>query len=164
MARPRLPSYLKVVRGTVQKCRMNEAEPAPGRARPSPPPHLSEAEKVAWHEVALLADQLRVLAATDALGLESAAGALSDLRAARASLALPLVLIGDDGTPVIVAKAGERSYGSGPLRRARPEIADIADAERRLGTWLARFGLSPADRSRVSAAPPDIANPFANIG
>ena len=36
--------------------------------------------------------------------------------------------------------------------RARPEVAMISDADRRVATWLARFGLTPADRSRVSAS------------
>jgi phage terminase small subunit len=34
--------------------------------------------------------------------------------------------------------------------RARPEVAMIADADRRIMMWMSKFGLTPADRSRVS--------------
>jgi len=50
------------------------------------------------------------------------------------------------------------------MRRSRPEIADIADADRRFCMWLSRFGMTPADRSRVSAAMPESGNPFAELG
>jgi hypothetical protein len=48
--------------------------------------------------------------------------------------------------------------------RVRPEVAMIADADRRLMAWLARFGLSPADRSRVSEIVGTQPNPFLRFG
>lgn len=164
MARPRLPSYLKVVRGTSRKHRENLAEPKPARERPSPPSHLSDRGKAAWAEAVLLTDRMGVLTEADSFALEGMAETLAGLRTAHASLALPLTMTDEDGTVTTVAEGGERYYWSGPLRRQRPEISDIAELERRLAMWLSRFGLSPADRSRVSAAPADPSNPFAKLG
>jgi len=37
----------------------------------------------------------------------------------------------------------------GKMLRARPELALLGDIDRRLLSLLARFGMTPADRSRV---------------
>jgi phage terminase small subunit len=163
MARPRKPTHLKIVTGTLRRDRTNPHEPAPVRARlSSPPGHLSELGCAAWTEAAKIAADLGVLTGADALALEGLAEALADLRAARSSLASPLKFDGK-----IVAEAAERFYWtlgkSGPMRRPRPELAAISDADRRVSVWLARFGFSPADRSKVTAASGEPANPFAAL-
>jgi hypothetical protein len=103
-----------------------------------------------------------VLTGADTLALEGLAEALADLRAARSSLASRLEFDGK-----IVAETGSRFYWtvgkSGPMRRPRPELAAISDADRRVSVWLARFGFSPADRSKVTAASGEPANPFAAL-
>ncbi len=150
---PRKPDHLKIVAGTAQPCRMNRKAPKPKRTRPEPPPHLNKAAAQAWRELAALTDGMGVLTDADIAGLEGAAEALADLREARASLAQPLVIDTAAG-PVTVAKAGERFYWTHSkdtsLRRARPELAAISDADRRFLAWLTRFGGTPADRARVS--------------
>lgn len=48
----------------------------------------------------------------------------------------------------------KRKTAIGPRKimwRAYPEVAMIADLDRRFAMWLAKVGLTPADRSRVSA-------------
>lgn len=164
MARPRTPTHLKLVRGTARPDRTPASEPKPRRERPSPPSHLSDRGKAAWAEVALLTDRMGVLTEADLIALEGLAETVADLRAARASLATPMISTNAKGEQTTIAKAGERYYWSGPMRRSRPELSDIADLERRLALWCSRFGLSPADRSRVSAAPAEEFNPFANLG
>jgi len=74
--------------------------------------------------------------------------------------------MGAKGIEEELAAGGVRYYWSGSLRRPRPELADISDAERRLWIGLARFGMSPSDRTRVSAALLDAKakNPFAKLG
>jgi len=49
--------------------------------------------------------------------------------------------------------------------RAYPEVAMIADLDRRFAMWLAKVGLTPADRSRVSAVGSDQkeADPWSRI-
>src|SRR5688572_3218304 len=41
----------------------------------------------------------------------------------------------------------------GEMIRARPEVALLADVDRRLLVLLGRFGLTPADRSKVVSHP-----------
>ena len=175
--RPRKPTHLKVVAGTAQPCRTNQAEPAPQTGVPDAPPHLSERAAAAWAQLSVVVDEMGVLTRSDPVALEMLCNAYVDLLEARASLARPLILsvtvLAEDGgeiqaPPSVMAEAGERYYWTmgkaGPMRRSRPEIADIADAERRVAMWLAKFGLTPADRSRVSAAPKVGANPFSDLG
>src|SRR5215217_4279536 len=164
MARPRKPTIVKEISGTARKHRMNAAEPKPGAASFDPPAHLSDAAKQAWREVSGITERMGVLTEADPVALEGFAGALADLRKARAAFDRPLV-VSRDGETVTLADGGERYYttdgAGGPMRRARPELADIADADRRLLGWVQRFGLSPADRSRVSASQkPSEASPW----
>lgn len=37
------------------------------------------------------------------------------------------------------------------MYRPYPEVAIISDADRRFGFWLGKVGMTPADRSKVSA-------------
>ena len=163
MARPRKPTHLKIVTGTLRRDRTNANEPTPRRTRPKPPAHLSDFGRAAWTEIAAIADTLGVLTAGDVLALEGLAEAVGDLRAARASLAEALVYEG-----ATVAEGGARFYwtsgAGGPMRRPRPELAAIADADRRVCSWVARFGLSPSDRSKVTAAPPGGCQPVRGAG
>jgi P27 family predicted phage terminase small subunit len=154
VARPRKPDHLKLVSGTAQPCRINANAPKPKRERPSPPAHLSDRAKSGWAEAVLIADRMGVLTEADGLAMEALAETIADIRAARASLMKPLFIEGAEGKKIKVSAAGERYYWTfgkgGPMRRARPEIADISDADRRLSAWMSKFGMTPADRSRVS--------------
>ena len=159
MARPRKPTHLKIVAGTAQPCRTNSAEPKPARERPSPPAHLSDRAKVAWGAVSILLDRMGVLTEADTLALEGLCSAYADLVDARAALKLAVPY--GEGE---LAAAGSLTYitegKAGPMIRTRPEMAVIADADRRVAMWLSKFGLTPADRSRVSAGNPAEDSPW----
>jgi P27 family predicted phage terminase small subunit len=104
-----------------------------------------------------------ILTRADVIAVEGLCESYSDLLAARDSLKQDIV----HGT-VIVAKGGSLTYTttgkSGIMVRNRPEVALIGDADRRVSMWLAKFGLTPADRSRVSAnVDPGAADPFADF-
>lgn len=167
------PTVLKLISGTAQPCRTNKSEPEAKRGIPPAPKHLSSRGLQAWPHISALLNDMGVLAISDPIGLEGLCEAYADLTAARDSLNKPLTvrMLSEAGEmeDIEVAAGGERYYWthgkSGPMRRARPELSDIADADRRLMTWVARFGLTPADRARVStgAAPAADANPFASI-
>lgn len=45
--------------------------------------------------------------------------------------------------------------GGGTMVRAHPAVAMVSDTERRLRSWFSEFGLTPAARMRVMAAPTD---------
>lgn len=172
MARPRKPTHLKVVAGTDQPCRTNKKEPKPRRERPSPPAHLSDKAKTAWGAAAVILDRMGVLTEADGFALEGLCEALADLHQARSSLARPIIgrrLDKETGEENVwtIAEAGELRYVSfgkdGVMVRQRPEVAMIADADRRVSMWLAKFGLTPADRSRVSSSKDDGDDPFGGL-
>lgn len=163
MARPRKPTHLKLVTGTAQKCRINENEPRLKRERPSPPDHISDKAKTAWGIVCLLLDEMGVLARADVLAVEGLCEAYAEMREARESLKQE-IKVGNE----VIAAAGSLTYvtegKSGFMIRSRPEVAMINEADRRIAMWLAKFGLSPADRSRVSAnVDPGASDPFAEF-
>ena len=153
MARPRTPTALKLVKGTAQPCRINKHEPKPLRAIPSPPAHLSDRAKTAWGAVGVLLDRMGVITEADGMVLEGLCEAYAELVDARAAL----------------RERGGTSYESttekgGTMYRSYPEVAQIADADRRFGFWLSKVGLTPADRSKVSAiAEKDNKDPWADL-
>lgn len=173
MANPRKPTALKLVQGNPGKRALNPAEPKPARALPSPPDHISIRARNAWGRVATMLDRMGVLTEADGLALERLCECYADILEARESLALPIEVEERDprdrrdvdGLPVMVtrqvAEGGSLTYitygKSGPMLRSRPELALIADADRRFRGYLSDFGLTPAARSKVSATDPGAA-------
>lgn len=118
---------------------MNPTAPKPKKARPAPPAHLSIKAKTVWGEVSAVVYNMGVLTVADGMALEGLCEAYADLRSARAALQERGAL-----TYETVTTSG------GVMFRAHPEVAMAADADRRFMNWLSKFGLTPADRSRVS--------------
>jgi P27 family predicted phage terminase small subunit len=112
------------------------------------PEGLDEEHQRSWERHAALLTGMKVLTVADGLALESMVRAHVELRRLQAEVAqLP---------------AFERS-DSGLLKR-HPGISAIADYDGRYLSWLTRFGLTPADRSRVSASTDgNEDNPWAKI-
>jgi P27 family predicted phage terminase small subunit len=173
MARPTIPTRLKIIKGTAKKCRLNPNEPKPARTIPSAPAHLSDHAKVVWGSVSTILDRMGVLTEADAIALEALCETVADLRAARQSLRLPVKLQykNADGEAVeeVVAEGGHQTYltigKSGAMQRNRSEMALIADADRRLIAWCAKFGMTAADRAKVSSlGEEEDTNPFAEFG
>lgn len=149
MGRPRTPTALKIVKGTAQKCRTNMAEPKPDRGIPDCPEHLSDLAREVWPAVAAMLDKMGILTVADEYALAELCETYAELRKARATLK-------ERGAQSYVTTnaAGELMY------RAFPEVAIIADADRRMRNWLASFGLTPADRSKVSTREKENENPW----
>lgn len=155
--RPRTPTALKDLRRTARADRANAAEP---RSDPvtilEPIRGLSVNERRAWVELSALVNPTRVATAADLTAFRlmvEAVGVLADLRASLRKAKGALVYT-------------ERTK-SGPQLRQRPEIALIEKYQKLAMYHLARWGLTPADRSRVSAlaepAGPDPDEEF-NVG
>jgi len=142
MARPRTPTALKLLKSTDQPCRTNQSEPKPEVGIPECPDHLPEAVKTAWPLIGAVLEKMGVLTLSDGLALEGLCATYLELRTARASLQ-------ENGggalTYECVTEGGAKMY------RPHPEVAMIADLDRRYQSWLTKFGLTPADRSKVSA-------------
>lgn len=156
MARPRKPTHLKVIEGTTRPDRANPAEPDPARGVPPAPRHLRPAARAAWGRVSKLLDSMGVLTLADGLALERLCDCYADIIEARESFAQTVMIeVVEDGEAreKALAAGGEVRYVThgkgGPMLRTRPEIAVIADADRRLRGYLADFGLTPAARSKV---------------
>lgn len=151
--RPRKPTHLHIVAGTARPGRINPSEPKPRRERPVAPEWLSDKAKTAWAIISVILDRMGVLTEADGPALEGLCEAYADLREAREAL----------------RARGEATYetengSGGRMVRAYPEAALVSDADRRYAMWLTKFGLTPADRSRVSAALSEDRNEFADIG
>ncbi|MFR0876275.1 MAG: phage terminase small subunit P27 family [Bilophila wadsworthia] len=67
-----LPTHLKMVRGTLQKCRMNPDEPTPAPEIPDAPPHLSPEAREEWERLALELYELGILSTIDRAALAAA--------------------------------------------------------------------------------------------
>lgn len=149
---------------------MNKKEPKPTRAIPVAPGHMSARAQEAYGRVSVFLDGMGVLTEADGMALESMCEAYADLIEARQQLrkSIEVEIRSEDGSnsyPCEVAKADCLTYvtvgKSGPMARSRPETALVADADNRLRAWMARFGMTPADRSRVSSAgETDTADPW----
>jgi P27 family predicted phage terminase small subunit len=138
MARPRKPTHLKLVQGTARPDRINRNEPQPQRKRPRCPSHISDGAKAQWRHFAQLLDEMGVLTEADGPALAALAETADDLAQARRAL---------------VARGGSLTYtAENGMERVWPEVRLIDQFGKRLASWLARFGMTPADRSRVSVA------------
>ncbi|WP_419900635.1 P27 family phage terminase small subunit [Roseomonas sp. USHLN139] len=169
--RPRKPSHLKLVTGTERKSRANPAEPKPGKAPRLAPPGLPDAVARAWRLYVPRLDRMGVLTEADIPAVLALCYAHAERDAARAALAEPFVIRGTGGGPdVTVAAGGVTTYATmsatgGYMLRTRPEVALVADADRRVMAYLSHFGLTPAARSKVQvtggdAGPADEADAF----
>ena len=152
----RKPSRLKELAGTQRADRINPAEPTlPAVMIPAPPADLSDDERVAWGELAVLVDPMRIATASD---LAAFRVMVEDV-AVRASL---LRSYRDDGSrPVYV-----EDTKAGAQLRLRPEVPQLTAYSKLVLLHFARWGLDPADRSRVAALADgnEKPNPLAKFG
>jgi P27 family predicted phage terminase small subunit len=153
MARPRLPTETKRQRGTLQNCRLNPNEPQPAKGWPPIPAHLSADERRAFVMFCGTLEQAGILTAVDGHAVEALASVFVELHNARKALRkLP------SPTYETTASSGDKMY------RAHPLVAIVADCDRRYRGWLASVGLTPSDRSKVSAiTPTTLDDPFAEF-
>ena len=140
MGKPRLPSHLKVVTGTTDKRTANPKEPKPKVAVPPMPEWLPASARAAWEHIAPLLFSMGVLAEPDRMALERLCQAYATIRHCERVLA-------DYGDLTYESMGREGNV----MRRQHPEVAILADADRRFHSYLVEFGLTPASRSKVSA-------------
>mgnify|MGYP000935816214 CR=1 FL=1 len=142
MAAPRpTPTILRLVKGNPGRRKINKREPKPRRVVPSCPAYLSDSGKIAWGRLTVILDRIGVLTEADALALERLCDCYSDILASRE-------LIERDGrTYRTVNESGQE------LMKANPAVAQLRAAESAFRSYLIEFGLTPAARSKVTAAP-----------
>jgi len=137
--RPRKPRALKKLEGTDRSDRANARAPQIEAARlPPAPKDLTALERRAWSTLAKVVDPLKVAAPADVVAFRQMAVSLAMIDRARDELEEY-----GDLTYEVVTETGT-SY------RKRPQVEIIATYKTLLGRELAHFGLTPADRERVS--------------
>ncbi len=97
-------------------------------------------EAVAWRTLAKIVDPLRIAAPADLVAFRQMVVSLGMIEKAR----LELEEAGGDLTYTVTNESGEETY------RKRPQIEIILQFKKQLSLDLSRFGLTPADRERVS--------------
>lgn len=139
VGRPPKPQALKALEGTLRKDRENRAAPAGEPLADLPAlPDLTEREAAAWAELAAVVLPMRVMTAADLPAFRQMVTTLAVIEEARHAInTLGL-------TFTVTTESGE-------VVRKRPEVEILGTFKKQLSVELSRFGLTPADRQRVSA-------------
>ena len=135
------------MQGTDRPDRANARAPAPASVPlPPAPKDLTAHEKRSWKHLAALVDPLRIAAAADVVAFREmvrchglVAQAAAELRAAGGKLTY------------------EKFTEGGVTYAKRPELEIIATFTKLLDGKLARFGLTPAEREKVTKIGDDAA-------
>lgn len=147
VGRPPKPTVLKLLQGTARHDRLNPSEPEPpALVDARPPSWLDSRGRRAWRDWLPVLTGMRVLTEADGAALALMCDAYAEYLAARA-----------------VLRREGASYTTGELPaqmvRQRPEVAQAADAWRRVSAMMQQFGLTPASRSRVSSQQAETVDP-----
>lgn len=150
--RKRKPDHLKVVAGTAQPSRMNPAAPQPTQTPPEPPEWLNEQAAEWFRKVTAILVNMGIASSDHVDMLSLAASRWQEIIECQA-------IIEDLGrTYHTVSMTGSLTF------KSRPEVAQKNDAMRHLQSLLAEFGLSPSAVGKVSVAPGERDDPFADFG
>ena len=131
-----LPTAVKQVKGTLQKCRTNAKEPRPTGVLCTPPEYMSDVAKEAW-AYAVNHSPTGLLTALDGAVLERWANCSGLYREA-------LAKINRAGVSGMLVKTP-----TGILRRS-PLMDVIRDLAQEMKGYETEMGFTPASRSRVS--------------
>jgi P27 family predicted phage terminase small subunit len=137
----RKPTALKLLEGTARPDRATPLEPKLAPKLLPCPDRLTGEERQVWTELTDVLFQMGVVTVADPVALEDLAHTIVELRELRVSVKR------DGYTYESETEAGDRFI------RPNPAVKAMADASRRQLALLGRFGMTPADRAKVSAAP-----------
>ncbi len=138
MARPRKPTRLKKLQGTLQKCRVNPNEWTPPVGAPEMPATFKRDARREWMRVVPMLLDAGLISHYDGSTLEAYCEAYQEWKdAAR-----------------IVAKEGLLD-GS----KAHAAVKVLNDARAQCMTYAQRFGFDPVSRSRISAPKKETKDP-----
>lgn len=147
------PTHLKLVKGNTRKDRTNQSEPKPPTGMPTRPAYLaSNPSRAAWARFSKILADMGVLTIADG----DALGRMCEVYAQVQALQRDVNDLGHtyEAERRVDKETGQPIDGTGTIK-ARPEVAMLSDADRRLRAYLTDFGLTPASRSKVSAVPGD---------
>jgi P27 family predicted phage terminase small subunit len=138
MPYPKKPTALKILQGTDRADRRNKNEPKPPVSAPNPPEHLSEYAKEEWDNITKILLPLGLLTELDKAALSGYCQAYGRWRLAEEQLNKESLVIETQSGNVI----------------QNPLVGIANKAMEHMRKFICIFGLSPADRSRVSVEKP----------
>jgi len=134
---PKKPTALHLIEGTGRKDRMNPSEPKPKVEIPEAPKHLSKEARAEWDRITPLLEKQGLVTHLD-----------------RAALAMYCTAWGDHvKAQNMIRKHGTVEKTSNGNLIQSPYVSMSNHAMEIARKLLATFGMTPADRSKVSAAP-----------
>jgi P27 family predicted phage terminase small subunit len=134
------PTALKKATGNPGKRALNKNEPQLAPGIPTPPEHLTDDARRAWFGLCHLLHSMGVLAKADAMALERLCETYAEV------VELTANIKAKGRTQVVETESGAE------FERQRPQVAMLADADRRFKSYLIEFGLTPAARSKVNVS------------
>lgn len=152
----RKPTALKEQKGTLQPCRTNPHEPQVDLGVPEAPEHLSGRAAAVFPRVAKMLFDMGVLTVADGFALEGLCQAYADWREA-------VEFLDRMGKTVYVTTRMAPDGSEIKVMKAFPQVAERNEADKRMRAWLQSCGLTPADRSRVSAMDKKQDNPWGDL-
>jgi P27 family predicted phage terminase small subunit len=133
MSRPRKPTALKLVEGTLRADRANGNEPEPRLLEDlTPPAHMAARSAKVWAELAPMLRRIHVLTEADVVAFEMLCDAVADYRFARETRGDDMVTYSHKGSQMLDQWL----------------VAQQACAKR-AEVLMGRFGMDPVSRSRV---------------
>lgn len=150
--RPRKPTHLKVVGGTLRPHRENPNEPEVAGGWPDAPAWLSK------RAAELFEETCNMMSGMGTLSVEWA-NVIADYASCLEEVELTTAIIEDVGrTYTTTTMSGDTMY------RPRPEVSMRSDAMKRAQALRSELGLGPASKSKVGGGKKHAANPFAELG
>lgn len=137
------PTHLKLITGNPGKRALNQNEPKPQAALPSPPAHLDDEAKLEWERIAGQLYALGCLSQIDRAALAAYAQAYG--RWVRAERAIAEMAKRDELTRGLMIKTTNGNAIPNPL----VGVANKAMAD--MMRYAAEFGMTPSARSRIDA-------------
>ena len=146
--RKRLPTKLKIIKGTAEKRRLNENEPNPATCIPTPPTYLDSTALKEWQRITIELDKLGLISEIDRAILSLYCSNYSRLLKYEA----------------IVKIEGEVIETASGVRKINPALQIINICSGQIYKYLSELGMSPASRSKVSGnKEKSVKNEFAEL-
>ena len=141
--RPRIPTALKLIRGTQRADRMNPNEPKPAVDIPPAPAHLSDEARAEWERITPELAALGLLSRIDRASLAAYCEFWADFVQACAMCATK------EGQDRKVIKAATGTLIENPYYTIKKRSAEL------MHKFATEFGLTPASRTRINAVAPE---------
>ena len=156
------PTAIKRLHGNPGKRSLNGSEPTPAAGLPECPPHLDAEARRQWGVIGPQLLELGLLTKIDGYGLAMLCSAWSRWLAAdeKVKAAGLLVVVNQSSITETDAKGKSITTKSGGQVIANPALAIGDKARAEVFKLLGVFGMTPADRTRISATPPAGAKPI----